>query len=360
MAGNRLLFAPVHSVRHRASFDRERLPFTLCSMLLNDSPWATDRWICYPTLCRTRFLVRAILLISVTWRNRVDDLLMTLDNGEENGGSETMYLTRHLTREGVRWACDGQWLPAGFRLSWLLELPAATARGLLAMLPRGERASGPLLAPIDPEQEVWAAGVTYLRSRDARMAEAQVKDIYWRVYEAERPELFLKGQGWRMVGPGKPVRVRRDSRWNVPEPELAVVFTQSLEPFGYTVGNDVSSRDIEGENPLYLPQAKVYDGAGALGPGIVVIECADELHDVPVAMELYRGDTLVYRGETTTARMKRPPEELLAWLGRELRFPWGGVLMTGTGIVPPDDFSLAPGDRVVIRVGELVLDNPVG
>ncbi len=270
-----------------------------------------------------------------------------------------MYLTRHATRDGPRWACDGQWLPAGFRLSWLLELPAVTARNALAMLPRGQRASGPLLAPVDTEQEVWAAGVTYLRSRDARMAEAQVKDIYWRVYEADRPELFFKGQGWRMVGPGEPVRVRRDSRWNVPEPELAVLFTQSLELFGYTVGNDVSSRDIEGENPLYLPQAKVYDGAGALGPGIMVIDRIEELDDLRIELLIQRGTQRVYHGETTTAQMKRRPAELVRWLGRELRFPWGGVLMTGTGIVPPDDFSLAPGDRVTIRVGDLVLENPV-
>jgi len=147
-----------------------------------------------------------------------------------------VYLTRHHTVSRPRWACDGQWLPEGFRLSWLLELPADAARNVLAQLPRSGIASGPLLAPIEPEQEVWAAGVTYLRSRDARMAEAQVKDIYWRVYEAERPELFFKGQGWRMAGPGEPVRVRRDSGWNVPEPELAVVFTRTLEIVGYTVG----------------------------------------------------------------------------------------------------------------------------
>lgn len=270
-----------------------------------------------------------------------------------------MYLTRHLTPEGPRWACDGAWLPRAFRLSLLLELPAASGRALLELLPREGRASGPLLAPLEPEQEVWAAGVTYLRSRDARMAEAQVKDIYWRVYETERPELFFKGPGWRMVGPGQPVRVRRDSRWNVPEPELAVVFTRALELFGYTVGNDVSSRDIEGENPLYLPQAKVYDGAGALGPGIVVIADPRELRELPVRLEIRRGTTIVVTGETSTALMKRTPEELVAWLGKELSFPAGGVLMTGTGIVPPDEFSLQSGDRVTIRVGELVLENPV-
>jgi 2-dehydro-3-deoxy-D-arabinonate dehydratase len=163
-----------------------------------------------------------------------------------------------------------------------------------------------------------------------------------------------------MVGPGQPVRVRRDGRWNVPEPELAVVFTRTLEVFGYTVGNDVSSRDIEGANPLYLPQAKVYDGAGALGPGIVLVERPEELRAIRITMEIWRGTALVFRGETTTDTMRRFPEDLLSWLGRELSFPYGGVLLTGTGIVPPDEFSLRPGDRVVIRVGELVLENPVG
>jgi len=271
-----------------------------------------------------------------------------------------VYLTRHATPDGPRWALDGRWLPEGFRTSWLLQLPAVTARVVLAQLPCSGQAAGHLLAPVEPEQEVWAAGVTYLRSRDARMAEAEVKDIYWRVYDAERPELFFKGQGWRMVGPGQPVRVRHDSRWNVPEPELAVVFTRTLEVFGYTVGNDVSSRDIEGANPLYLPQAKVYDGAGALGPGIVLVERPEELRAIRITMEIWRGTALVFRGETTTGAMRRFPEDLLSWLGRELSFPYGGVLLTGTGIVPPDEFSLRPGDRVVIRVGELVLENPVG
>ncbi len=269
-----------------------------------------------------------------------------------------MYLTRHATPSGPRWARGGHYLPAGFSLRLALELPPAAARELLALLPTGEPATDPLLPPLEPEHEVWASGVTYLRSRDARMAESVVKDIYDLVYEAERPELFFKAAGWRVAGPGEPIRVRRDSVWNVPEPELTVVFTRTLEIVGYTVGNDVSSRSIEGANPLYLPQAKVYDGAAALGPGIVLAASA-ELTALPIRLSIWRSDQVVFTGESSTAQMKRPPDELVRWLGRELAFPWGGFLMTGTGIVPPDDFTLQPGDRVQITVGRLTLNNPV-
>jgi 2-dehydro-3-deoxy-D-arabinonate dehydratase len=226
------------------------------------------------------------------------------------------------------------------------------------MLPADEPATDPLLAPLEAEQEVWASGVTYLRSRDARMAESVVKDIYDLVYEAERPELFFKAAGWRVAGPGQPIRVRRDSVWNVPEPELAVVFTRTLEIVGYTAGNDVSSRSIEGANPLYLPQAKIYDGAAALGPGIVLAQPA-MLRDLPIRLVIRRGDRVVFAGETSTGQMKRAPDDLTAWLGRELTFPCGGVLMTGTGVVPPDEVTLQPGDHVQVTVGQLMLDNPV-
>jgi 2-dehydro-3-deoxy-D-arabinonate dehydratase len=269
-----------------------------------------------------------------------------------------VYLTRHATPGGPRWARDGHYLPASFNLRLALELPAAAARELLAMLPTGEPATDPPLAPLEPEQEVWASGVTYLRSRDARMAESVVKDIYDLVYEAERPELFFKAAGWRVAGPGEPIRVRRDSAWNVPEPELAVVFTRTLEIVGYTAGNDVSSRSIEGANPLYLPQAKIYDGAAALGPGILIHEPA-ELLALPIRLVIRRGEAVIFTGETSTAQMKRSPDDLVRWLGRELAFPWGGFLMTGTGIVPPDDFTLQPGDRVQIMVGQLTLENLV-
>src|SRR5688572_28853431 len=179
-----------------------------------------------------------------------------------------MLLTRHSTRTGPRWAADGSWLPAGFSLSQWLALPAHAALAELERLALEGHAEGPLLAPLEPEHEVWASGVTYLRSRQAREAESSVADVYERVYAAERPELFFKSLGFRVRGMGQPIRVRADSRWNVPEPELTLLLNAHGEILGYTAGNDVSSRDIEGENPLYLPQAKVFNGSCALGPGL--------------------------------------------------------------------------------------------
>ena len=179
-----------------------------------------------------------------------------------------MYLTRHLTPAGPRWALDGCFLPPAFNLGLLLELPAAAVADLLAALPTGEPAEGALLAPIEPLQEVWAAGVTYLRSRDARKEESSAADVYQKVYDAARPEVFFKAAGWRVVANGQPVRIRADSGWNVPEPEMVLVINRGGEIVGYCAGNDMSSRDIEGENPLYLPQAKIYDGSCALGSGI--------------------------------------------------------------------------------------------
>ena len=180
----------------------------------------------------------------------------------------TMYLTRHQTPDGPRWALDDRFLPPGFTLDLLLQLPKAALPDFLRAFPAGGPASGKLLPPLEPLHEVWASGVTYLRSREAREAESAVKDVYARVYEAARPELFWKAIGWRVAGHQMPIRVRDDSRWNVPEPELVLVVNASGEIVGFSVGNDVSSRDMEGENPLYLPQAKVYDGSCALGPGI--------------------------------------------------------------------------------------------
>ena len=180
-----------------------------------------------------------------------------------------MYLTRHEAPGGPRWALDGHFLPPSFSLELLLQLPKAAVADFLRALPKGAPAAGSeLLAPVEPTQEVWAAGVTYLRSRDAREEESAVKDVYTRVYEAKRPELFFKANGWRVAGHGMPIRVRDDSKWNVPEPELALVINSAGEIVGHTVCNDVSSRDIEGDNPLYLPQAKVYNGSCAVGPGI--------------------------------------------------------------------------------------------
>ncbi len=269
-----------------------------------------------------------------------------------------MYLTRHETASGPRWALDGQFLPAEFNLGLLLQLPASAMKGFLGAIPRTEKASGTLLAPIEDTGEVWACGVTYLRSREAREAESTVKDVYARVYEAKRPELFFKSVGWRSVGHQMPIRVRDDSQWNVPEPELTLVVNSTGEIVGYTVGNDVSSRDIEGENPLYLPQAKVYDRSCALGPGILLTP-ADSLRDLPIQLSLIRGGQTVFEGTTKTSQIKRTLEELVEYLYREIDFPRGALLMTGTGIVPPLEFSMQRGDTVRILIGELTLENPV-
>src|SRR6266498_1809106 len=169
-----------------------------------------------------------------------------------------MLLTKHKTKEGSRWAINGLFLPPSLNLSTLLEMPREEMLQVLTKLSGGEPAIGEEEAPIDPMQEVWAAGVTYLRSRDARKVESTVADMYEKVYEGERPEIFSKSLGWRVAGNGKPIRIRRDSHWNVPEPELTLVVNSQREIVGYCAGNDVSSRDIEGENPLYLPQAKIY------------------------------------------------------------------------------------------------------
>jgi 2-dehydro-3-deoxy-D-arabinonate dehydratase len=221
------------------------------------------------------------------------------------------------------------------------------------------RAPWRLLAPLDPP-EVWAAGVTYEMSRDARVAESEVKDVYERVYDAERPELFLKdAASRRTVGPGEPIGVRSDSRWTVPEPEVALVLGTDDEPLAVTVGNDVSSRDIEGANPLYLPQAKVYAGACAIGPALVVPE--DWTAPLPIALRISDPEgTEVFAGETSTGSMRRSFSELVAWARRENPIPAGSVLLTGTGLVPPDDVTLHPGYVVEVHVGGVGrLVNPV-
>ena len=270
-----------------------------------------------------------------------------------------MYLTRHPIEHGQRWAADGRFLSESFDLRMLLALPRA---GLTAFVQRAlttEAAHKPLLAPIEPAHEVWAAGVTYQRSREARRAESDMADVYDRVYTAQRPELFFKAIGWRVAGHAQPIRVRADSGWNTPEPELTLAINPHREIVGYTIGNDVSSRSIEGENPLYLPQAKIYTGACALGPGILLTD-AERLRDLPVAIEIERGGRSMFAGETRTSKMNRRFEELVAYLFRELEFPLGVFLMTGTGIVPPNDFTLRIGDRVTITIGALTLKNEVG
>jgi 2-dehydro-3-deoxy-D-arabinonate dehydratase len=269
------------------------------------------------------------------------------------------HLTKHQTARGARWAADGRLLAEDFQLRRLLALTVAEMPGFLTASATAESADGTPLAPVEDASEVWAAGVTYLRSRNAREAESTVRDVYSKVYDAERPELFLKAPGWRVVGPGQPIRIRRDSRWNVPEPELTLVINAHGEISGFCAGNDVSSRDIEGENPLYLPQAKVYNGSCALGPGISLCG-AGELGDLAIDLVVERSGRSLFTGATRTSQIKRPLQELADYLRRELDFPHGVFLMTGTGVVPPDDFSLQHGDVVRITIGGLTLENPVG
>ncbi|MFO0929788.1 MAG: fumarylacetoacetate hydrolase family protein [Gemmataceae bacterium] len=259
---------------------------------------------------------------------------------------------------------DTAGLPGGGHLSAILHAddPAALA----ASLPVSETLPADrvkLLAPLDA-QEVWAAGVTYRRSKVAREEESASTGgsrFYDLVYTAPRPELFFKAPAGRVVHPGDPVRIRRDARWSVPEPEVALVISPKGRIVGFTVGNDMSSRDIEGENPLYLPQAKVYDGACALGPVITLVDALPPLAEVIIRLEIRRGGTVAFAGTTDLGQMKRTFDELVGWLTRETSFPDGVLLLTGTGIVPPDDFTLAVGDEVSIDVtgiGRLV--NPVG
>ena len=216
---------------------------------------------------------------------------------------------------------------------------------------------GAALPPVD-SQEVWGTGVTYERSRAGRVAESTEGGIYDRVYVARRPEIFFKATAQRVVGDGQPVGIRADSPWNVPEPELGIVLNAAGEIFGYVVGDDVSSRSIEGENPLYLTQAKVYDRSCALGPGIVPTWAASGPFDI--ALRVQRGDTVAFEGTTSTASITRRFQDLAAWLMAALAFPVGVVLLTGTGIVPDESFSLRAGDVVTIDIpGIGTLTNPV-
>jgi 2-dehydro-3-deoxy-D-arabinonate dehydratase len=239
--------------------------------------------------------------------------------------------------------------------------PAETVRFLVdADSPRLPLSSVSLLPPLD-DQEVWAAGVTYKRSRAARMEESvSSATVYDRVYSADRPELFFKSPAYKVVGPDKPVRIRRDSSWNVPEPELALVIDRRMQIVGYTIGNDMSSRDIEGENPLYLPQAKVYDGACAIGPWITLAAAMPPREETEIRMAVIRGGKIAFEGRTTAGELNRTFESLVEYLGRDQTFRYGVVLLTGTGIVPDKDFTLQPGDMVNISIAGIgTLANPV-
>jgi 2-dehydro-3-deoxy-D-arabinonate dehydratase len=217
-----------------------------------------------------------------------------------------------------------------------------------------------LVTPVE-SQEVWAAGVTYLRSKQARMEESDFSaDAYDRVYDAPRPELFFKSLGQKVVSPGDDVGIRRDARWNVPEPELALVMSAAGTIVGFTIGNDMSSRDIEGENVLYLPQAKIYARSCAVGPWIVVGRTEDDARQWTIELEISRGGERVFAGDTSVGQIKRTFTELVDYLFRSQAFPNGVVLLTGAGIVPPDSFTLAEGDAVRITISGIgTLENRV-
>lgn len=226
------------------------------------------------------------------------------------------------------------------------EFPSLPARAKVS-----DPAELELLPPV-AGQEVWAAGVTYFRSRVARMEESKEAgggSFYDRVYDADRPELFLKATPWRVIPHGGEIRIRKDSKWNVPEPELALVINSRGEIIGFTAGNDVSSRDIEGENPLYLPQAKYYDGSCALGPGILLTEGLLPV-ETAIQLEILRDGKPVFQGETALSQIKRTFDDLVKYLFVETAFPVGAVLLTGTGIIPEDSFTLLSGDEVRITI----------
>lgn len=244
-------------------------------------------------------------------------------------------------------------------------LNSADPAGLARFLLRPDTRHVPLtdvalLAPID-RQEVWAAGVTYKRSQIARMEESEsAASHYDKVYTADRPELFFKATPHRTAGPNQPLRVRGDSSWSVPEPEFTLVINRTGRIVGYTIGNDMSARDIEGENPLYLPQAKFYRQCAGLGPAVLLAEKPLEPERIEIQLEIRRGGSSVFSGNTLLSQMKRTPDELAAWLCRENEYPDGVFLMTGTGIVPDDSFTLENGDVVSISItGIGTLSNPI-
>ena len=255
--------------------------------------------------------------------------------------------------------------PAGItRMFPLLE--SADTMGQLkrlagAKLPGHALREVKFLAPVEG-QEVWAAGVTYLRSKTARMEESDFSaNAYDKVYAAERPEIFFKSLPGKVVGSGETVGIRRDAKWNVPEPELALVMNSSGRIVGHTIGNDMSSRDIEGENLLYLPQAKIYDRSCALGPWIRLGASETEAREWKIKIEIKRDGGSVFAGETSVGQIKRDFETLAGYLFRSQKFPHGAILLTGTGVVPPDTFTLRDKDLIEIEIPEIgLLKNPVG
>jgi len=238
--------------------------------------------------------------------------------------------------------------------------PAQAARLLLDPSRKMPTADVVLLAPID-QQEVWAAGVTYQRSQVARKEESEAAAFcYDRVYSSPRPELFFKATPHRVAGPGQSLRIRADSNWNVPEPELTLVLNSRLKLVGFTVGNDMSSRDIEGENPLYLPQAKVYNACCGLGPCITLAGAMPPVESIQIRLVIRRAGEVAFAGTTSVARMARSFDDLIQWLGRDNSFPHGAFLLTGTGIVPERDFTLQPGDLVAVSIDGIgTLTNPI-
>jgi 2-dehydro-3-deoxy-D-arabinonate dehydratase len=251
----------------------------------------------------------------------------------------------------------GDWYPLRATLSDLCAAGHSAARGLIDQAATGQPLHAlheyTLLAPIDDTQEVWAAGVTYERSKTARIEESGAVDLYSAVYSNARPELFFKAIGARAVGTGYNIGIRADASWSVPEPELAVVFDAAGETFGFAIGDDVSSRDIEGANALYLPQAKVYDRSCALGPAIVPVWTLDENPVFDIELEILRGGRQVYFSGTSTAQLHRHWDDLSRWLRACLTFDRGVILLTGTGIVPSDNVSLLVGDEVVVKISDL-------
>jgi 2-dehydro-3-deoxy-D-arabinonate dehydratase len=265
----------------------------------------------------------------------------------------------YKSNDGLLVEHNGEFFSIKHSLTDLLSMEIKEARSIIEAANTSVKAPVHLFAPIDSHQEVWACGVTYLRSKVGRMEESDVPDLYSRVYEAERPEIFYKSIGWRVISNGEPVGIRRDSGWDVPEAEVVLVVNSQQEIFGYTIGNDMSSRSIEGENTLYLPQAKSYEKSCTIGSFIIPSwEIAEAVF--PYTLKIERNGVEVFSESSSSAQMKRGFSELVDWFFRTLPMPHGAMLFTGTGIVPSADFTLHEGDVVKIDGGVLgQLNNPV-